>query len=644
MLSQKEFLSIAWKQEGNYFDNSENHIRETKKTSDYLLRNGTSEYIILLPSEYTEREKMAADELQELFKEASDCTLPIATDNAFSYEKRYISIGNTILAKQAEINIQNEIFALQGYRICSFKNSVLLLGRSDFGSLYAVYDFLNVLLAYDYLNPGTYKLKKGVRDIPLLCFDVKEIPDIEAFSRNYGTFSKIATKNVLSRYRMTEREDTVMTLDGSASVHNMMMFVPFKTFGEAHPLWFSDHENLCLTAHGDKEEYDALVDVVVQKIQKEFINGAKGNVMFFGQSDGSPVCDCPTCKANKEKYGADTGSCVLFLNDVLDKVYAWFETVDGHAYKRDFYIAILAYLAFEFAPASYNEKNGKFTMNGGLRVHDKLGFISAPIKYDYGSLSTAEKNIPYYRNILAWGATTNKSMFYTYDFNTRYYFCPNETLVSKQELYRLMAGLKCIFLYDQGQWTNEGLPTGFAMLKIYVSSKLRWNVNENVDALIEKYFKDVYGLAGDTMLGLYLDFRRYWANRREREKKGEFNPRYLNYSGCLLGEHELWDFHKLLEWKAGYEKAMKEIEPMKQNDKQAYELTYRNIIAERVSITYLLLLNYSNRFSCEKLNDMRLQFKADTELIALEKLKEGAETWDGRHSMVSEVFADWEII
>lgn len=646
MLTKKDFLKIALKQDGNYFDNSTNHIRNIQKTENYILLNKKSDYTVLLPNNPTERETLAAEELCDFFEEGTGVRLRVLTDSRedFSFSNRYISIGETKLVSQYGLELPKQELGAQGYVIKTFEKNILLVGGTDFGSLYAVYDLLENILGYDYFNPDTYALNKGVNEISLMDYDIKEISDIGAFSRNYGTFGKIKAKNVLNRYRMTEREDTVMALEGSTSVHNMMMFLPYKEFGEVHPLWFSDFkENLCLTAHGDEDEYKLLVQTVVEKIKKEFISGAKGNVMFFGQSDGAPACDCPICKANKERYGSDTGSCILFLNDVLDEIYNWFETKAGKPYKRDFYISILAYLAFEFAPVTYDEEREEFSVNGGLRIHEKLGFISAPIKYDYGALSTAQSNIPYYRNILAWGATTNKSMFYTYDFNTRYYFCPNETLVSKQELYRLMAGLKCIFLYDQGQWTNEGLPTGFAMMKIYISNKLRWNVNVNVNELVEKYFKGVYGPAGDTMLNLYWSFREYWADRRARAEKGEFNPRYVNYSACLLGEHELWEFPKLVEWQKAYEKALEEIQVLKTIDERVYELAYRNVIAERVSVTYLQLLNYSNRYTFERLQEMRLQFKNDTNLIKLERLKEAFESWDGRHSLVSEVLEDWGI-
>ncbi|MBO4262928.1 MAG: DUF4838 domain-containing protein [Clostridia bacterium] len=648
MMTKQEFLDVAIRQDGNYFDNSENHVRLVSLKNDMLLRNGKTEYKILLPEKPTERENFAAEELKSFFFEATGIALGVVSDERADLKEKYISLGKTLLFDRSDAICPTEKYAPQGYIIKTYDKNLILCGAEDYGTLYAVYDLLSDILGYDYLNPGTYSLNKNVSDIPLKHYDISEIPDIAVFQKNYGSFSKVKNAaHALQRLRMTEREETIMKIRGTVSVHNMMTFLPPETHYEKHPLWYSEYkqngkaENLCLTAHGNKEEYAAMVKEVAEVIKSEFRAGSKGTVAFFGQSDGAPACDCEVCKANKQKYGEDTGSCILFLSDVLDDIYSWFKTEDGKKYERDFYIAILAYLAFEFAPIKFDEATKKFKVAEGLRIHDKLGFISAPIKYDYGALSTAEKNVPYYRNILAWGATMNKSLFYTYDFNTRYYFCPVETLVSKQELYRLMAGLKCIFLYDMGQWMNEGLATGFSMMKLYVSDKLRWNVNIDVDECVRKYFKGVYGELYEDMYSLYRSFRDYWVKVRGKTDRGECNPRHVNYSGALIGEHELWDYDVLAEWRARYDEILKKAERFK--DKENYELLYRNIILERVSVTYILLLNYSNRFSTEELHFMRMQFKEDCELNGLTYLKEGYENWDGRHRLVQEVLDDWKI-
>ncbi len=320
MISKSEFLKIATKQDGNSFDNSERHIRKIEQTEEYLLFNGQTEYQILLSPSPTAREQKAAEELCDLFEEGTGVRLSIVLDDNkdFAFDKKYLSIGNTKLVKEAKIECTYEELTQQGFFIKSYKKSILFVGWSDFGSLYAVYDFLEGILHFDYFNPETYSIDKDVKEIPLFRYDVKEVPDIGAFSKNYGSLlTGYGAKNVLERYRMSEREDTIMSVDGYVSVHNMLMFLPHEKNVEAHPLWYTNfretvenfafEESLCLTAHGNKEEYNSLVEAFVERIKEQFRRGAKGNVMFFGQSDGSPACDCPACKENKEKYGSDNG-------------------------------------------------------------------------------------------------------------------------------------------------------------------------------------------------------------------------------------------------------------------------------------------------------------------------------------------------
>ncbi len=657
MITKDAFLKIALEQKGNYFDNSDKHVRNIQTTVDYLLEEGRCDYKILIPGEPQDRELRAAEELHALFSEATGVTLPIVTDNELTYDHngKYLSIGHTKLAKKAGLACDYETLTQQGYYIKSFKNGILFVGHTDFGALYAVYDFLEDILHYDYFTPGVYAIDKNVKDIPLKHYDVKEVPDIGAFSRNYGTLCSNEYTNVLDRFRMSEREETLLTVDGLGTVHNMMLFLKPEEYKDKHPKWYTEktqdkywaalkfEECFCFTAHGDEEEYKLLVEGVAGKVKSEMKSGAKGEVMCFGQGDGSPACACPACAALKEKYGSDTAACIKFLGDVLDDVYAWFKTDDGKPYTRNFRFVILAYLAYEFAPVTYHEDTKTFTINGDLPVHEKLGFFMAPIKYDYGAPSTSSQNVPYYRNILSWAAATNLSAFYTYDFNTRYFFVPNETLENKQELYRLMAGLNCMFLYDQGQWVNHGIPPAFSQVKIYVSTKLRWNVNYDVEELIERFFKGAYGPAYETIKALYWDFRKFWKKTRERAELNQVNPRHVNYCGALIGEQDIWEasFPMLEEWLQRYDKVLEEAEEARKESSARYATLRRDIVAERVSVIYLLLLRYSNRYSVEKLQDLRLQFKESCELLRMHLIKEGNEGWDGRHNELKDIYKDW---
>ena len=130
MISKDEFLKIALEQKGNYFDNSERHVRLIESTNGYFLFNGKTEYSILLPSAPTDREKLAAEELRDLFEEATSVRLSIVTEGVDALtDRKYFAIGHTELALKAGVKTSQEELEAQGYFIKNdCQNNVLLVG------------------------------------------------------------------------------------------------------------------------------------------------------------------------------------------------------------------------------------------------------------------------------------------------------------------------------------------------------------------------------------------------------------------------------------------------------------------------------------------------------------------------------------
>ena len=605
-------------------DSSESSSSVVPTTGKYIVENGKSDYKILIPSIPQKNEALAAEELQNFFEEATEVRLEIVTDAGVSYSDtaKYLSIGETSFVKELNIEATDEEVGAQGFIQKTVGNSIIFLGSTEYGSLFAVYDFLEEEFNYNFFNANAYYIDKHVISVPLREYDEKDKPDIGSFEPNYGSLGVGDEANVYERYRMTTREFTTMKINNSTSVHNMLQILPMGTYSGEHPDWYTNwtedpnyiyEENLCLTAHGNIEEYNALVDEFCNQIYEEFLAGSTGKLLIFGQMDGAPACTCTTCMENTTKYGAESSSAILFCNDVLDKVYAWFETEEGKPYKRDFYINILAYQTYENAPVTYHKETDSFTVNGDLRVHNKIGYVMAPIKYDFGMLSTDKKNAPMYHNMRAWSFIGNSCMYYTYDFNNRFYLAPYESMTAKQELYQLMRDSNCLHLYDQGQWLNTGLATGWSMLKVYVSSKLRWNVDLDVNQLIRDYFYGVYGEAGEIMYNLYWSYRTYWTEIREKGQKGEdgVEDRWLNYLSGYMIQKPVWDYAVVKGWLNQYDKAFVAIEPLKKSDPARYKAIERNLCAERVSPVYLLLYLYSDRYTKAEQEELIAMFEYD---------------------------------
>ena len=94
----------------------EESYKEQNVTDKYIVQNGQTDYVIVVPENTPSTIKEAASELIYFFKEATNITLEQCTDNGLAYaeENKYISLGyRPILVLEKEeidlFNIENLI-------------------------------------------------------------------------------------------------------------------------------------------------------------------------------------------------------------------------------------------------------------------------------------------------------------------------------------------------------------------------------------------------------------------------------------------------------------------------------------------------------------------------------------------------------
>ncbi len=102
-----------------------------------FVENGHSRYSIVLSSHPSEVERFAADELQKYIRQISGAVLPIVVVPT----SHSIFIGES-LAKTNGIPMGSNVLGLDGYVIKSVGDSLVVAGREERGTLYAVYSFL----------------------------------------------------------------------------------------------------------------------------------------------------------------------------------------------------------------------------------------------------------------------------------------------------------------------------------------------------------------------------------------------------------------------------------------------------------------------------------------------------------------------
>ena len=169
--------------------------------------------------------------------------------------------------------------------------------------------------------------------------------------------------------------------------------------------------------------------------------------------------------------------------------------------------------------------------------------------------------------------------------------------------YRLWASGGVVWLLDQAQFNNPQ-STGFSALKLYLNTKLRWNVNENINDLTDAFFANYFGPAAESMRKYFEEFRAH----------SQYLEDEMNYIGnCYLEplDQKYWPKTLLERWIGYCDQASEDLEALKEKDPILYKIYRDNIVLESISPRYLLLDLWSNRFGESELKDMRNQFRND---------------------------------
>ena len=133
----------------------------------------------------------------------------------------------------------------------------------------------------------------------------------------------------------------------------------------------------------------------------------------------------------------------------------------------------------------------------------------------------------------------------------------------------------------------------------------------------------MYGKASETMQKFYYSFRTYSAQMlAEGKYVGTFNI----YHEALRGDY--WSYPILKQWMAYIDQALKDIESLKTSDPQKYAMYYKNIVAERVSISYMMMELYESKYTLEYGAWLLETFEADCALAEIGRVREGSTVAD----------------
>jgi hypothetical protein len=317
-------------------------------------------------------------------------------------------------------------------------------------------------------------------------------------------------------------------------MHNSLDFIPYEKYGRSHSGWYAtDRQNnyllagsspaeVCFTAHGDAEEYQALQNTYFEAMKKMFIqrveikNLQKRNLLLFLNSDWNIItiwmedsekyCDCEGCNQIVQKYGGYTSSVVIrFTKDLKQKIDDWFNSSEGSLYKiDDFKLRFSVSQKYGDAPVKFNQATGEYEV-----IHDDLklgkGYSilltnsSMISKMNYEEPYTSQTNGHFIDRFKKWSSMVEHIDLYTYQSN----FSECTLFMDSFELYDSEF---CKFLVENGvkSWYNECVySSGWFHLKQYAESKFYWDNSLSMEEIYDRYFSAVFPTVSSEMRNLF---------------------------------------------------------------------------------------------------------------------------------------------
>lgn len=460
-----------------------------------LVVNKQSSYKIVIPAKANECEEYCASELQNFINQVTGVTVQIVSDAKVKLGDRCISLGNTSLYKASGVETKN--LNVDGFRMKTEGETVLIKGERDAGTLLGVYDFLEKFLGVKFLTPE-YTYVPTLDSVQLYEMDVTEIPSFETrfchtqearYNHAEVVRMRLSPNNAVGSI-VSKAKFGGLGLDHAGQYHSYDLHCSYSVYGGEHPEWFSDPNGdgriqpalaNGLTDNGEIDESlkESVLKTFIESVKRLILENPTARYIPLGQNDSDNWSMQENDVRQRKLFGGKAGHCVVFANAIAKAVDAWME---AEGIDREIQYWIFAYGNTFDAPDQKAEK-------AHLAVpRDNVYVMLAPLEDAWNVPLYDERNARTSKMIPNWCAITDNFFMYDYtgNFNNTFNWSPVLTVLKDNALYYKEIGVT--------HYTSEGGCYGYVnKLKNYVLSKLMWNINRDVNELISEYNRYCFG-------------------------------------------------------------------------------------------------------------------------------------------------------
>ena len=486
-----------------------------------LFNSGKTDYAIFVSNGASVSEKYAASELQYWLKEISGITFPIIDDSQSSRKKKIIVGYNPAIIKLLKLNRPDD--KDQGFLYGNSGDDIYIVGGKNLGTLYGVYSFLeNELSCRWYTKEVSVAPKRHkwsfteLYDKEKPAFEYRKVYyydalDIDWSLRNKNNGERLSKKTALGSFPITS--------NAIWGTHTFKILLPPEQYFESHPEYFSLRDGkrtngqLCLSNPN-------VLKICKDNLREIIKTKPNYHIYSVTQNDAANPCQCKKCNALVEKYGGEAGVMIWFVNQIAESIESEFP---------DKVIATFAYFYSRNAP-----KNIVPRRNVVVRLCTSGCCISH-------SLDLCNDNVSFIKDLTRWSKITSNIYIWDYVISFGQYLLPFPNIRSFQRNIQIYRDYHVKGIMNEGIYNTTG--GDFYELRAYLLSKLLWNPDIDVEAVIDDFMKGYYQSSSSFMRSYFDKVQRLNSENAhfmvsETDKKSIYSSDFITSSLSLLAKAE----------------------------------------------------------------------------------------------------------
>ena len=308
-----------------------------------LIHDNKTEYVLLVPEKKDVFIEFAIKTLNDVMEKSTGVKFAVVEKT----DKKYISLGNTYALKSAKIKTS---YGDDGLAVKEIDGNLYLFGQSEYGPIWAVYEFLERTVGYKFYTIDEIKIENRT-EIDISGLDVEYTPSFAHRGSGFG----VARDNKEYATGLKAYSNYGIRLDGKefwgSWAHNLVsIFIQPEKYYKDHPEWFfhmDGETDVSKMRAGNNQTMRMQLCLSNMEMRAEFaknlIEHIKENdhAMYFllGREDNDGFCECEVCKKTTERIG-ESGLYMDFVNDMARRVEKWRK---DNAPNRKVYVGALVY-------------------------------------------------------------------------------------------------------------------------------------------------------------------------------------------------------------------------------------------------------------------------------------------------------------